>query len=156
MVALSALWMGAALAGFEGMSPDVVAVGDVTVEPVTLTARLADLRRGGDLWDEACAVGWTSTTADRAWARWTPGPMNRKVALAVVELQPGRKVKWEAEGDRGFFVHWRVEAREGGSRVTVETPLLAPPWPVRGVFYRKVQPAWKACYEQAIRRLGAP
>jgi hypothetical protein len=143
---------------YADMSSDIVATRDVAAAPAQVVAALADLHRAEALFDEGCVGAWevgprSSGEGATVDLRWTPGPMNRRLTVRVVDVDGERKVVWEGEGPRGFFVYWRVAAAGDGSAVKVETPLLPPPWPVRGLFHHEVKPAWQACYEAALARL---
>jgi hypothetical protein len=153
-------WLILALAAnpYADMSSDIVASRDVASAPAEVVAALSDLERSGGLFGQECASLWlvgpkVSGVGATVDLRWTPGPMNRRLTMAVVEVDGERKVVWEGEGPRGFFVYWRVSPSGEGSAVTVETPLLPPPWPVRGLFHRQVKPAWQTCYAAALAGL---
>lgn len=144
---------------YAGRAADVTVTRAVDLPPERVTAALSDLGRAVEVLGEGCAVALSApvgagvgSTVD---VRWTPGPMNRRLTVKVTEVEPGRKVRWEALGPRGFFTTFRVDARDTGSQVAVDVPLLPPPWPVRGVFYREVQPAWAACLGELVAQVGA-
>ena len=46
--------------------------------------------------------------------------------------------------------------RDGATRVELKTWLAPPPAPFKGVFYKKVLPAWQSCWEQAVANIAAP
>lgn len=146
---------------YEGRSGDVTASLRIDTEPERVTRALADLPRVAGLFDEQCLVRWRvgvpeSGVGARARVTYTPHLMNRRLTLEVAEVAPGAEVVWTHEGNQGFDTVWTVEEVPGGSVVTVLTPLEPPGWPLRRLYFEDIHPAWTACYQRALRALGAP
>ena len=54
-----------------------------------------------------------------------------------------------------LFASWAciILGREG-TEVTLTSPVTRPKWPLTGVYFGKVKPAWQGCYEQALTKLA--
>lgn len=149
------LWIGTALAGsrWDGLSGDVVVTADVSRPPEEVTAAFADLSVAMPWFDESCARDVTVLSTTEANLVWDPSWVRRKVIARVGGVQPGRRVRWSLDGKLGFEVTVEVVPREGGSTVTVTTPLYAPGWPLRRMYFQDIRPTWARCYARALSKL---
>lgn len=154
-------WAALAFAGKWDGKPSDVSVTQVVARPqAELQAELGDWKG----WERLlpCASGWelqarTSGVDARSRALYEIGPLRRRLVGVIRKDVPGLVVELETEGKKGWFTQVRFgDAPEGSTEVTLLTPLTAPKWPVTGIFYKKVKPAWAACYTEALRRLATP
>jgi hypothetical protein len=74
----------------------------------------------------------------------------RRKLRARVSVAEARRIEWDHEGNRGFITRFSLTEAEGGTSVTAHTFLNAPPRPFQRYYFRRVQPAWKACYERFL------
>jgi hypothetical protein len=157
-----AWWVTVALAGdrWQGLEGDLHATADVAVSTTDVTAIFADVPRAAKLFDASCADHWRfafpGTPAAPPEVVWSPSWVHRKLKVVVDAQRPGQRVTWDLEGrkgNQGFYLVVDVVPREGGSTVTLSTPLDPPGWPLRRLFFRTIRPAWAACYAAVLGHL---
>lgn len=156
-------WMsliGTALAGkWEGATSDVSVSKVVAAEAEAIHAKLVDWHAWQDLMPIDCAREWEfqgdrTGLGARATAMYTYGPMHRRLEGVITKDEPGRVLETELAGRKGWFTQVRYAAAEGGTLVTLSSPVTRPKWPLTGVFFSKVRPAWSTCYEQTLDKLA--
>ena len=81
--------------------------------------------------------------------------MHRRLTMAISRVDPGTLIDFDHAGAKGFVNRWTFEDAEGGTKVTVLTPLNPPPWPFQGVYFRYIKPDWEECYRRAIDGVAA-
>ncbi len=82
------------------------------------------------------------------------GPMRRSLTAHLLESVPGR-VDFDHPGRKGFVTRVALtELSETHTRVQLTSYLNPPPWPFRKVYFRDVQPAWEACYDEVLQALS--
>jgi hypothetical protein len=143
---------------WKDMPADVVTEVTVAAAPEVVTRLLADLPAVAEAFPSACFTRWSLGVPDRglgAMARltYTPHWMSRRLTLEVGDVAEGQRVVWEHPEDGGFQTTFGVSAVDGGSRVTVETPINPLPWPIRKLYQNRIRPAWEACYRDGLQRL---
>ena len=150
-----ALLVSSAFAGkWDGYSADVRAERAVAASPAEVTDAVRDLAAWARLVPADCAT-WelqdrTAGVGARARVTYTIASMRRRLTVEISKDEPGRLVELDHAGNKGFFTQVVPVASDTGSTVTLTTFLEPPPWPFRGVFFHKVQPAWVACYERTL------
>ena len=139
---------------------DIIATGLVHAPPEVVSPRLADM-------DEVILVA-----PDTCLRKWEFGPkvvgegaqfkvtylmeaFRRRLRGSVTKVEPGKRVEWDHEGNRGFVTRWSFEPVDDGTQVTVRTYILEPPRPLRRYYSNRVKPAWVECYSQMIQALDA-
>jgi len=148
-----------ALAGkWDGETADVAVTKEMAAPAEVVTAAVSDLRRYSALFPADCASDWelqerTAGVGARARVRYTIGPLRRRLVMVVSKDEPGL-FELDHEGNKGFFTQVRAVPSAGGSTVQWSTFLEPPPWPFRGAFYQKVQPAWIDCHARALQALA--
>ncbi len=134
-------------------SADIVASAQVSVSPTEMLALLVDLPRIGPTLPRDCVGLWTPGTPSSgvgatARVRYDMAAMHRKLDLSVTRADDqGQRVivDWDHAGNRGFVTRWVVESAEGGSTVTLTTPINPPPWPFTAYYFGAVKPEWDTC-----------
>lgn len=107
-----------------------------------------------------CASEWelqerTAGVDARARALYRIGPLRRRLVGVIRKDEPGLVTTLELEGDKGWVTQITFgDAPDGMTEVVLHTPLNAPKWPVTGVFFQKVRPAWQQCYAELLAGLG--
>lgn len=156
-----AVAMGIAWAGpFDGLPTDVSVSRGFPTSADEVHRMTADLAVYRALFPEDCAKNWlvrqpTAGLDATLDVRYTFGPLRRRLTAVVTKDTPGALFQLEHKGPRGWFTQFRFEPgdRSDTSRVTLLTPLSAPPWPLRRIFHRRVRPAMEACYQRALDTL---
>lgn len=159
------IWLCSALAlagRWDDAPTDVEVTRTLDASPEAISAVIHDLASWPGLLPGDCAIDWalnasTRGVGTRARVRYVIGPMRRPLALVITRDEPGVIFELEHEGDRGWFTQVRYAPATdtaGATAVTLSTPLSQPPWPLRGMFHRRVRPAWERCYQQALERLA--
>lgn len=151
------IWLTAALAGnpYTGLDADVRAQATTSMTPDAILAAFQDLPDATARFPESCATV-TGASPEGVNLIWTPSWMHRKLHVKVDSVKPGRRVDWDLsslKGDLGFYLIVEVAPAGDGSTVTLRTPLSAPKWPIQGLFFNKIRPAWAACYVSTILSL---
>lgn len=89
-----------------------------------------------------------------AIVRYDMGLMHRKLAMTLSRAEAPERVQYDHLGDKGFLTTWTLKAEDGGTLLSVATPLNPPPRPLQTYYYTVVQPEWRRCYEQGITNLS--
>ncbi len=150
-----------ALAGkWDGVPSDIAASGSVSASPEQVYEHLLSLDNLHALFSEACVSEWengnkSSGFGATAAVRYDFGPMHRRLALTISKGEPGRYLDLDHPGKKGFVTRFMLAPSATGTAVEMTTRLNPPPWPVKSVFYNRVMPEWKACYEAALTQLDA-
>lgn len=142
---------------------DIVATASVAATPAEMLTVLVDLPRVGPLLPRECVGTWTPGTPSvgkgaTAVVRYDMAAMHRKLAMTVTRADDeGQRVivDWDHAGNRGFVTRWVAEASEGGSKVTLTTPINPPPWPFTAYYYQAVKPEWDRCQASFIAAVAA-
>ncbi|MCO4744655.1 MAG: SRPBCC family protein [Proteobacteria bacterium] len=79
--------------------------------------------------------------------------MHRRLTAVVSKTEAPRLVDFDHAGNKGFVTRWKLTEQADGTLVELTTYLNAPPWPFRKVYFKRVQPAWEACYDEALAAL---
>jgi hypothetical protein len=149
-----------ALAGkWDGANPDVVVTQVVPASAEDIHPLFLDWKVWQDLLPIECASEWEilgdrTGIGARASALFTFGPMRRRLDGVITKDEPGRVVETELAGKKGWFTQVTYAPAEGGTEVTLTSPVARPKWPVTGIYFGRVKPAWVGCYAQALSRLG--
>jgi hypothetical protein len=148
--------------GWAGKWDGVVA--DVELKQVVPLPREEIQRTLGDWasWQRLlpCATEWelqerTTGVGARARALYLIGPMRQRLVGVIRKDEPGLVLELETEGKRGWITQVTfADAPEGSTEVRLLTPLLPPKWPLKGVFYKEVRPAWQRCYADLLTSLA--
>ena len=151
----------AALAGkWDGHSADVRAEREIAAAPAAVTELVRDLATWSTLFPSDCATKWelqdrTAGVGARGRVTYTIASLRRTLTVAISKDEPGVLLELDHEGNKGFFTQIRPVASDGGATVSLTTFLEPPPWPFRGVFYKKVQPAWVDCHARTLDAIAA-
>lgn len=156
-------WLcGAALAGkWDGVPADVTVSRVVPAPREAVHALLADWHGFEAVMPATCASEWeipanSGGVGARSRARYTIGPMKRRLVGLYTKNTPGLVLETELEGKKGWFLQVTYADAEGGTLVTWNTPLTpTTKWPVAGLFHKKVKPAWEQCYREALDAVAA-
>jgi hypothetical protein len=154
-------WLcGVALAGRWDNEPVDVEVKSIVPRPVEeIHAKLLDWAGWQSIFPEDCASEWEIYGEQRgkgaqATALYTIGPMRRRLTGVITQERSNQFVETELQGKKGWFVQVTYEPAEGGTAVTMRTPLERPRWPETPIYFGRVKPAWEACYLDALANLG--
>jgi len=160
MLAAIVVWLGADAHGgkWDGVEADVSVTRVIDAEPEAIHEELDDLAEWGARWPADCATQFEpgpQTTGPNASAeiRYTFKPMRRKLEMRVSRDEPGHVFEIEHPGKRGWFTQVTYRQVEGGTEVTLLTPLEPPPWPLKPVFFNKVRPSMEDCYRRWLEAL---
>lgn len=151
-----------ALAGkWDGAETDVIVERVIPAPAEALYTPLTDLQALARVFPTDCVNDWTHGTRTAGVGALTRvtyrmGPMRRRLTATLTKAEPGRYVELDHMGRKGFVTQVRLEElAAGGTKVTLGTWIEAPPWPFKGVYFKKVRPAWLACYERTLDNLAA-
>jgi hypothetical protein len=138
---------------------DVIVMRDIDAPTERIHPLVSDLRSLEGLLPADCATDWqhgarSRGVGARARLKYTIGPMRRTLSAVISKDQPA-VVEIDHEGNKGFVTQWQLAELDGGTRVTLGTYLMPPPWPFKGVYFKKVMPAWEDCYERTLDALEA-
>lgn len=151
------LWITSALAAnpYAGLEGDVSVTATTTMTPDAVLAAFTDLPAATRRFEGSCAT-IEGASDEGVNLTWTPSMMHRRLHVTIDEIKPGRRVDWDLaslKGDLGFYLIVDAAADAAGTTVTLRTPLAVPRWPLRGLFFQKVRPAWARCYASALLAL---
>ncbi|MEZ4238320.1 MAG: hypothetical protein R3F59_19640 [Myxococcota bacterium] len=138
---------------------DVTVTRTFTASPEAIHAVLDDWHDWQAILPPDCATDWqiyepSTGVGAQSEATYTFGPLRRHRYGAIQRDEPGVVFETEHLGNRGWFTQVQYhDLGDGRTEVTLRTPLSEPKWPFRGVFYKKVRPAWVGCYERAMTAL---
>lgn len=153
-------WVGVALAGrWEGTPADVEVTRTVPLSVEAVHEKLSRWSGWAAMLPEQCASEWEiygdqQGVGAQATALYTIGPMRRRLVGVITQEVPGQSLTTELQGKKGWFTQVTYATVPEGAQVTLRTPLSPPKWPITGLFFRKVKPAWEECYAQALDALG--
>ena len=155
------MMLGLAWAGKWDQTPaDVVVTREVPHSQEAVYERLTDLQAWPQIFPASCLDEWalgtpTSGAGANTMLTYRMSGMKRRLLGTITKAEPAYLVELDHAGKKGFTTQIVLETTEsGGTRVQLGTYLVAPPWPLRGYYFNKVQPAWKACYSQALETLA--
>lgn len=159
MLLLLAGLASAASSKWEGANPDIRADGLVPAPVETTYAYVLDLTHLRGLFPEHCMgkIQLGSRTfgeGANAEVRYDMGMMHRRLAMTLARALPPGTIEFEHPGNRGFVTRWSFAEENGGTRVTLLTPLNPPPKPFVGYYYTVVQSEWQTCYSEVIVNLA--
>jgi hypothetical protein len=142
---------------WEGQSSDVVVERAVGASVEVLVPRLADLTFAEQIFPSDCLLDWAHgsvTSGSGALARVTydMGAMKRRLTATVTRVED-HVVEYDHAGKKGFITQWRLSADGDRTTVSLGTYIHAPPWPFRGMYFKKIHPAWTQCYERTLDNL---
>jgi uncharacterized protein YndB with AHSA1/START domain len=156
------LVIGSAFAGkWEGVNGDVVAERDIAAPAAAVYAAVSDLRAFGEVFPDSCADEWvvgapSAGLGARATVRYDVSMVHRRLPAEITRAEPDRVVDVDHAGKKGFTTRFELAPTEtGGTHLRMTTFLSPPPWPFRPAYFRKVQPAWRACQAQALDGVAA-
>jgi hypothetical protein len=161
---MNMLWIVCALAlagKWDGAESDVVVERELTVDVQQTFDLLTDVEALQQLFPEDCVADWAlgePTTGIGANARVTyrMAGMKRRLTLTVSKAEAFYVVELDHPENKGFITQWALsEPGPGRAVVQLGTYLNAPPWPFKGYYYNKVQPAWTDCYTRTLDALDA-
>jgi len=144
---------------WDGKASDVVVERELSVPVEVLVPQLADFTFAEQIFPAECLTDWThgSTTSGMgALTRvtYSVGAMKRRLTATITRMED-HVVEYDHTGKKGFITQWRLSAGESGTKISLGTYINAPPWPFRGMYFRKIHPAWMACYGQTLDNLEA-
>lgn len=155
------IWaFGAAFAGkWDGAVSDIAVSKVVPAPAEAVHALLIDWHAWQDALPIDCAQQWEilgdrTGLGARSTALYTFGPMRRRLEGVITKETPGQLIETELAGKSGWFTQVTYAPAEGGTLVTLTSPVTRPKWPLTGVYFDKVKPAWEACYTQALTKLA--
>lgn len=141
-----------------GVSADVSAQAFVPAVPEKVFAFLLELSNLRVVFGDDC-LGKLEL-GDRSFGegasaivRYDMGLMHRKLAMTLSRAEAPERVQYDHLGDKGFVTTWTLRAEDGGTLLSVLTPLNPPPRPLLTDYHTVVQPEWRRCYEQGLSNL---
>lgn len=142
-----------------GVSADIAASAFVPAPPEKVFAFLLELSNLRVIFRDDC-MGRLEL-GDRSFGegasaivRYDMGLMHRKLAMTLSRAEAPERVQYDHLGDKGFLTTWSLKAEDGGTLLSVSTPINPPPRPLQTYYYTVVQPEWRRCYEQGITNLS--
>lgn len=140
---------------------DVVATFTVAASPQAVTDLVSDLAVQESLLG-GCTRKWEHGTVSQgvgasAQLVYKVGAWRRKLVATITEVDLGKRVIVDHASRKGFITTWTVTPGEGEdtSQVELRTLLNLAPKPFRRVYVNRVQPAWQACYAEALVKLDS-
>lgn len=138
---------------------DVIATRTIQAPADALYAQLLDFTAHENLWPEDCTQKWefgTTSVGIGANARLTyrSAMMRRRLTATIAEGEPGRYLKIDHAGKRGFAITWTLDAMDDQTKVEVHTWVDPPPWPLTATYMNKIRPAWKECHKGLLDNLA--
>ncbi len=153
------LLAGLALANpYEGRETDVLAEAALKSSPQRVFLYLSDVRRYGQLYTDDCGRNFSTSTDPNGTGAATQfvhkaGPLSRKLVAVISRAEEHHLVEIDHGGGRGFITRFTIEPVGEGSAVSMKSYQNMPPWPVRGIYFNKVQPAWQGCQQRMLANL---
>lgn len=86
--------------------------------------------------------------------RYDMGAMHRRLAMTLIRADAPRTIDYDHLGPKGFVTRWSLAAVDTGTKVTLLTPLNAPPDPFRDYYFNVVRPEWQDCYARTLTNLS--
>lgn len=138
---------------------DTGATALVPAAPSAVFNYLLDLSHWSVLYPKECIGSMemgdrTFGEGANALVRYDMGMMHRKLPMTLTHASAPTSIDFDHLGKLGFVTRWSFAESNGGTQVTITTPLNAPPKPLRGYYYKVVQPEWNACYATALANLA--
>lgn len=154
------LLIGAALAGkWDGQDADVVATRTLPVSAEAAFAVVSDPAKLMALFPADCAVWKVPLTGEVPDATgivtYKAALMVRKLDVMVKQADPAARLVLDHAGPKGFSTVFTFAPEGGGTLVTLKTPLLAPPKPLVGYYFKQVKPDWEGCHARTLEALEA-
>ncbi len=149
-----------ALAGkWDGAPSDIQVDRVIPAEPQAVFSYLLDLSHLRAIFPEDCVGLWepgerTFGEGANAIVRYDIAAMHRKLPMTLVRAEAPHHIDFDHLGPRGFVTRWSLEPADGGTKVTILTPINAPPWPFRGYYHQVVRPEWTECYARTLENLA--
>jgi hypothetical protein len=150
----------AAFAGkWDDAPTDVQVERVVAAAPEAVFSHLLDLGHLRAMFPTDCVGLWEPGERSfgegaNAVVRYDLGAMHRKLAMTLVRADAPRIIDLDHLGPRGFVTRFSLAPEGEGTRVTLLTPLNAPPEIFRGYFQNGVRPEWISCYDRALENLA--
>lgn len=159
MILLLAGLASAASTKWEGANPDITADGLVPAPVEATYAYVLDLSHLRAMFPDHCMgkIELGSRTfgeGANSEVRYDMGMMHRRLAMTLSRALAPTTIEFEHPGNRGFITRWSFVEENGGTHVTILTPLNPPPKPFVGYYYSVVQPEWRTCYSEVITNLA--
>lgn len=150
-----------ALAGkWDGMEADIVAEVTMNAAMPVIREQFEDLHTL-DLYSDDCAsermIGEPSAHVGAPFrVRYDAGPWSRLAEGTISEVGH-QYVDWDHTGRYGFTTRYQFaeDPATSGTVVTMTTFLDMPPWPFRGIFFKRVRPGWAACHHELLTAVAA-
>lgn len=137
--------------------------GDVTASAVIPSSREAVHTALQDLTTFKailpCASDWTFGSKKKGEGAsveltYDVASMHRRLTAVISKSDAPRIVEFDHAGGKGFITRWKMTREHNGdTRVDLTTYLNPPGWPYRKVYFKRIQPAWEACYAEALEAL---
>ncbi len=149
-----------ALAGkWDGAETDIRVERVVPAPPEAVFSHLLDLGHLRAIFPTDCVGLWepgerTFGEGANAIVRYDMAAMHRKLPMTLVRAEAPRLIDLDHLGNRGFVTRWTLTPEGEATRVSLVTPLNAPPVPFRGYFQNVVRPEWLACYTRTLENLA--
>jgi len=144
---------------WDGVDANVVSKTTLTAAPAAVYAQIDDWNGLRANLDTGCVNDWV--VGDRAdgigaEARMTyhNAMMHRRITARIAKLVPNRYVDLEHVGNKGFVTRFELKESGAGTEVTMTTYTNAPPWPLKGYYFKRVKPAWTTCQERMLANLA--
>ncbi|MEM6927824.1 MAG: SRPBCC family protein [Myxococcota bacterium] len=153
-MAMGMVLVGVAVAGKWDASPtDVEVTRLFDASPGELHEQVDDLAEWAARWPEDCATQWepgptTAGAEGTGTIRYTFKPLRRRLEMRVTRDEPGHVFEIEHPSKRGWFTQLTYRKVDEGTELVLLTPLNAPPWPFKPVFFNKIRPAMEDCYRR--------
>lgn len=148
-----------ALAGkWDGAPTDIQADRVVPAPREQIFSHLLDLAHLRALFPADCVGLWepgerTFGEGATAIVRYDIAAMHRKLPMTLIRADAPRSIDFDHLGPRGFLTRWSLEEVDGGTKVSLLTPINAPPWPFSGYYHRVIRPEWTECYARTLQNL---
>lgn len=149
------------LAGeWDEVSADVRASKVINAAPEAIFSFILDLENLRRITPVDCVGEWTLGErvygeGASAWVRYDMAAMHRRLPMTLIVADAPRRVDFDHLGARGFVTRWTLEGADGGTLVSILTPLNPPPKPFRRYYHSRVKPEWEGCYVRTLDALGA-
>lgn len=153
------LWMLlTTLAAFGGRwddhPTDIVVDRTIEASAEELSLAVAQFGHLAGLFPEKCVEDWAIASPSVARMTYRMGPMKRRLTGRIARFERGRMLEIDHEGNKGFITRFLFEPRGEATRVQLVTYIHPPPRPFRGVYFKRVKPAWVQCYAEALDELA--
>jgi uncharacterized protein YndB with AHSA1/START domain len=156
------MWLaaiGLAMAGkWDGVDTDIRQERVIAATPEQVFGYLLDLKHLQAIFPLDCVGHWeigerSFGEGANAIVRYDMAMMHRTLPMTLVRATAPTYIDFDHVGPKGFITRWSLAEAEGGTKVTVLTPLSAPPPPFTGYYFNTVKPEWEGCYARALENL---